>query len=92
MKNGIIFGVVAISLILGNAGCRSRCFESIGKDRHGNEHGVPSNSIDGYAKAHGVTRAEAAKRMREEMAPPSPYGAPQPSAEMTATTSENVNK
>jgi hypothetical protein len=41
------------------------------KDAKGHEHGVPANSVDGYAKAHGVSREEAVRRMRDKLVPPS---------------------
>jgi hypothetical protein len=91
MKNGILWAAVVFSMIFGGTGCRSGML-NLGRNHQSHDRSIPPNSIDGYAKAHGITRAEAAKRMREKMAPPSTYGTSQPSAEVAATPSENATK
>jgi hypothetical protein len=71
MKNGIVSGTAIVMLSLAAFGCQSRNFMNMGKDSKGREYGVPANTIDGYAKAHGISREEAAKRMRAELVQPS---------------------
>ncbi len=71
MKCGMIWAITALTLAIAATGCQSRRFANMGKDANGHEYGVPANSIDGYAKAHGISRSEAAKRMRDELVPPS---------------------
>jgi hypothetical protein len=59
MKYGVILGIVVF--VSGTFGCQSR---HLMKNSH--ENGTPANSIDGYAKEHGISRAEAVKRISEE--------------------------
>jgi hypothetical protein len=70
MKYGLFLSIAIVALTIINAGCQSRHFVNVGKDSKGNEYGVPANSIDGYAKSHGVSREEAVSRMRADLVPP----------------------
>jgi hypothetical protein len=92
MKQGLYLVFVMAALMVLGGGCRSRCFECVGKDARGHEYAVPADSIDGYAKAHGCSRAEAAKRMRAEFVPPSDSHVENVSATTTATKQEIVNQ
>jgi hypothetical protein len=68
MKYGMYLAAAIVSLTILIAGCQSRNL-GLGKNSQ-KSVGVPENSIDGYAKAHGISREEAAKRMREKLVPP----------------------
>ena len=93
MKYGMYLGFAIIALIIVNTGCQSRRFERVGKDANGHEYGVPADSIDGYAKTHGISREEAAKRMRASLVPPGDSHADKTPAETVAGTSpELTNK
>jgi hypothetical protein len=87
MKQGMYLGLAIVALLLVDAGCRSRQFTNLGQGKNGREYGVPANSIDGYAKAHGVSRAEAAKRMRENLVPPGDPPADKSPVELSSATS-----
>jgi hypothetical protein len=69
MKNGMYWGIAVFALATVLSGCQSRSFINVGEDSKGNAYAVPANSVDGYAKAHGISRQEAAKRMREQFVP-----------------------
>jgi len=71
MKWGLSFGALLALSVFTGFGCQSRSFVSMGRDANGHDFAVPTNSIDGYAKEHGISREEAAKRMRAELVPPS---------------------
>jgi hypothetical protein len=87
MKHGLFLALVACTLVLSAAGCQSRSTRHRDTGAWGE-----TNTIDGYAKVHGITRQEAAKRMREQMVPPPAFDSHQPSAETAAATPETVNK
>jgi hypothetical protein len=84
MKKVVFLGFIVLVLTIAIAGCRSRDVMST-KHSSGGEWGA-ANSIDGYAKAHGISRAEAAKRMRDELVSPASsvpsQGAPEAVARM----------
>ena len=92
MKNGMYLGFAIAALVFVNIGCHSRNFTNVGKGANGHEYGVPADSIDGYAKAHGISREEAAKRMRAELVPPSNSNADMAPTETTAASSQHTNK
>lgn len=92
MKQGLYLGLAIVALLLGDAGCRSRQFINLGQGKNGREHGVPANSIDGYAKAHGISRAEAAKRMRENLVPPGDSPADKSPVESSAGIADRAVK
>jgi hypothetical protein len=58
----------------------------------GHDTGVPADSIDGYAKAHGISREEAAKRMRAQLVPSGDSNAEKASYTATATMPEGKNQ
>jgi hypothetical protein len=90
MKFGVYLGVTVLVLAPITMGCQSRRFASAGKDARGHEYAVPANSIDGYAKAHGISRAEAAKRMRAEFVATSDAQAAKTPVETTEATPEKM--
>jgi hypothetical protein len=85
MKYGMICGFMVSVLVFSVLGCQSRSLYS--KSAYGRDAGTAANSIDGYAKAHGISRAEAAKRMRAEFVPPTESNANNAPAATTATSS-----
>ncbi len=91
MKKGVTPFFLFSMLVVCEAGCGNRNFVNMGTDSHGHAYGVPSNSIDGYAKAHGISRAEAAKRMRQELVPPNDSHANDPPAQTVSAMPEKVN-
>jgi hypothetical protein len=90
MKHGIFLGIMVVALTVAIVGCRSRDVMST-KRSSGGEWGA-ANSIDGYAKAHGISRAEAAKRMRDELVSPSSSVPSQGSPETVARTPDVERK
>ncbi|MCC6125864.1 MAG: hypothetical protein IT426_12930 [Pirellulales bacterium] len=90
MKHGLYLGLAMIAILLVDAGCRTRQFTNLGKN--GREYGAPANSIDGYAKAHGISRAEAAKRMRENLVPPGDSPAEKSPVELSAGIADRAAK
>jgi hypothetical protein len=92
MKYGMYLWFVIVALAILPAGCQSRNFMTNGKKAKGDDHGIPANSVDGYAKAHGISREEAAKRMRAEFVPPGDPNTEKFPVEMTSASSEHINK
>jgi hypothetical protein len=92
MKSRTISLLLMLMFISSSVGCQNRYFTNVGNDSYGNAYAAPSNSIDGYAKAHGVSRAEAVKRMREELVPPGDSHINDPPVQMTTGTSEKANQ
>jgi hypothetical protein len=88
MKYGMYFGLAVLILSFGVTGCQQHNI----RNTKGHEYGVPDNSIDGYAKSHGISRAEAAKRMRADLVPPGDSKTAPNTAETTAATLEPKNK
>jgi hypothetical protein len=82
MKKTCICGLALAVLALIQTGCQSRHFVNAG-EKNGHQYAVPANSIDGYAKAHGVSREEAAKRMRDQLVAPDAKMASQPQGNET---------
>jgi hypothetical protein len=87
MKHALLLALVACALALTAVGCHSRNT----RHRDSGQWGE-TNTIDGYAKVHGITRKEAAKRMREQMLPPPTFDAHQPPPETAAATPETTNR
>jgi hypothetical protein len=92
MKSGMYFGLVIVAFMVISTGCQSRRFECIGKGANGHEYAVPANSIDGYAKERGISRAEAAKRMRAEFVPPSSESVENTPEETAAVMQKDINQ
>jgi hypothetical protein len=87
MRNGIVW--VAIVLVCVSVfGCHPRDTRS----GQGGYSGMPANSIDGYAKEHGISRAEAAKRMRAQLVPPGDSNAEKSPIVANTANSETQNK
>lgn len=87
MRNGFVW--VAIVLVCVSLfGCHPRNTRS-GQSGYA---GMPSNSIDGYAKEHGISRAEAAKRMRAQLVPPGEVNAERSPVNTSTVNSETQNK
>jgi hypothetical protein len=66
MKHGFVFGLAVFALMVGVGGCQQQSI----RDGKRHDYGAPADSLDGYAKSHGISREEAAKRMRAELVPP----------------------
>jgi hypothetical protein len=90
MKNGMVWGIMVLVLVFSVLGCQSRSLNSPSTYGHGS--GTPANSIDGYAKAHGISRAEAAKRMRSDLVPPSDSNVDNSPTATTAASAESQNR
>jgi hypothetical protein len=90
MKYGMFWRIMVLVLFVSVLGCQSRSLNS--KSAYGHDTGTPTNSIDGYAKAHGISRAEAAKRMRSDLVPPSDSNVDKSPAATTAASTESQNR
>jgi hypothetical protein len=89
MRNGIVW-VAIILLFVGVFGCHPRNTKS--SQGSGGYAGTPANSIDGYAKEHGISREEAAKRMRAQLVPPGESNAERSPIATSTANSETQNK
>lgn len=68
MKQGMLWLFLILALVAAPIGCQPR------NVRNGYGAATSDNTIDGYAQSHGISREEAAKRMRAQLVPPSDSG------------------